>query len=78
MSRLRGSKEAKSVDELSACLPQFGGSAAAAECEQALNSTDDEFWLSAQPNGYQHTGLFNEWNISSDLSEVIPWRVSTT
>ena len=39
------------------------------ECDKALNSTDNEFWLSAQPNGYQHTGLFNEWNISDDLSE---------
>ena len=31
---------------------------------QALEGSDDEFWLAARPNGYQHTGLFNEWNIS--------------
>ena len=29
---------------------------------------DVEFWLSAQPNGYMHTGLFNEWNISTSRS----------
>jgi FAD/FMN-containing dehydrogenase len=59
----------ESVDELAACLPQHGGSLASPACDLALNSTDDEFWLSAQPNGYLHTGLFNEWNISSRVSE---------
>jgi FAD/FMN-containing dehydrogenase len=58
----------KSVDELAACLPEYGGSLVDPACHKALGSTDDEFWLSAQPNGYLHTGLFNEWNISNDLS----------
>jgi hypothetical protein len=55
---------AKSVDELAVCLPKYGGDIKREECVAALNQTDNEFWLSAQPNGYQHTGLFNEWNIS--------------
>ena len=59
----------KSVDELASCLPKHGGSLTSDECAASLESTDDEFWLSAKPNGFQHTGLFNEWNISSDISE---------
>ena len=59
----------KSVDELDSCLPKHGGSLTSDECAASLESTDDEFWLSAKPNGFQHTGLFNEWNISSDISE---------
>ena len=51
------------------CLPKHGGSLTSDECATSLESTDDEFWLSAKPNGFQHTGLFNEWNISSDISE---------
>ena len=26
-------------------------------CAAALISSDDEFWLSDRPNGYQHTGV---------------------
>jgi hypothetical protein len=59
----------ESVDELAACLPSKGGDLASDACGTALNSTDNEFWLANQPNGYQHTGLFNTWNISSDISE---------
>ena len=59
----------KSQDELHACLPAEGGSLTSSECATALDSTDDEFWLSSQPNGYQHTGLFSTWNISTDRSE---------
>lgn len=59
----------KSVDELSVCMPSYGGSISSPECDAALNQTDNEFWLSNQTNGYQHTGLFNEWNISDDFSE---------
>ena len=60
---------AKSVDELAACLPRYGGSIGSSACDASLNQTDDEFWLSSQPNGFQHTGLFNKWNISDDFSE---------
>ena len=59
----------KSVDELASCISSLGGNIKSAACDAALNSTDDEFWLTARPNGYLHTGLFNEWNISNDLSE---------
>ena len=47
----------RSVDELAACMPAEGGSIKSAACSSALDSTDDEFWLADQPNGYQHTGL---------------------
>ena len=47
----------KSVDELSVCLPKYGGSISSPECDAALNQTDNEFWLSNQTNGYQHTGV---------------------
>jgi hypothetical protein len=59
----------KSKDELAACLPEYGGNIKSEACGHALGSTDDEFWLANQPNGYQHTGLFNTWNISTDISE---------
>lgn len=59
----------KSVDELSACMPSDGGSISSPACDQALNRTDDEFWITAQPNGYLHTGLYNEWNITTRISE---------
>lgn len=54
----------RSEDELASCLSQYGGSLSSTECAQDLESTDDEFWLSSKPNGYQHTGLFNVWNTS--------------
>lgn len=53
----------KSKDELAVCIPAKGGDVTSTACAAALGHTDDEFWLSAQPNGYQHTGLFNEWNM---------------
>jgi hypothetical protein len=64
-----------SRDELAACLATEGGDINSHECTVALNTTDDEFWLSAQPNGYQHTGLFNEWNVSGcvDQPKATQW-----
>ncbi len=53
-----------SEDELASCLPAQGGSLTSTACAADLASTDDEFWLSSKPNGYQHTGLFNVWNTS--------------
>jgi FAD/FMN-containing dehydrogenase len=44
------------------------GNAASPACAAALRASDDEFWLSAQPSGYLHTGLFSVWNISTELS----------
>lgn len=32
-------------------------------CSHTLEGNDDEFWLASKPNGYQHTGLFNVWNL---------------
>lgn len=60
-----GGRLHRSVDELAACLPREGGDLKSAGCAAALNKTDDEFWISAQPNGYLHTGLFNEWNTAA-------------
>eukprot|EP00035_Acanthoeca_spectabilis_P023021 m.447216 g.447216 ORF g.447216 m.447216 type:complete len:663 (-) comp19484_c0_seq1:10-1998(-) len=57
-----------SADELAPCLASSGGDPASAACALTLNSTDNEFWVSGQPNGYLHTGLFNSWNISTDRS----------
>lgn len=64
-----GGRLQKSVDELAVCVPSKGGDVASAKCAAALGQTDDEFWLADRPNGFQHTGLFNAWNISDDLSE---------
>lgn len=49
------------VDELQSCFANLNSSA----CTTDLASTDNEFWLSAQPFGYLHTGQFGVWNISS-------------
>lgn len=35
---------------------------------KVLARVDDEFWISSQVNGYQHTGLYGTWNISASLS----------
>lgn len=43
---------AKSVDAMQACVSDPASPA----CTVALNKSDDEFWLSAQPNGFMHTG----------------------
>jgi hypothetical protein len=48
---------------------------------QALEGSDDEFWLAARPNGYQHTGVFADegggvallrWSRSLQQSPVHP------
>ena len=43
----------KSTDVMQACVID----PASAVCTIALNKSDDEFWLSAQPNGFMHTGF---------------------
>ena len=53
-----------SVDEMAPCMKAIGS----AECSAALEGSDDEFWLTSRPNGFQHTGLFGVWNISDRLS----------
>ena len=50
------------VDPLAAAC---AAAPAAPACAAALNASDDEFWLTAQPGGYLHTGLFNAWNLST-------------
>ena len=44
---------AKSTHVMQACLDDQ----ASALCTVALNKSDDEFWLSSQPNGFLHTGM---------------------
>ena len=53
-----------SLDPLAPCRANSASSA----CQALLNASDDEFWLSSQPNGYLHTGLFNVWNLTTQLS----------
>jgi len=56
-----------SVDELASCIDDIDSDA----CTVDLKSTDDEFWVSAQPNGYLHTGLYNRWNITTFSSYFV-------
>ena len=37
-------------------------------CEEALDASDDEFWLTSKPNGYLHTGQFDLWNLTTKMS----------
>jgi hypothetical protein len=53
-----------SVDEMAPCTKDINS----VECSHALEGSDDEFWLSSKPNGYQHTGLFGVWNLADRLS----------
>jgi len=53
-----------SVDPFASCA----SSPNSETCLSALDSSDDEFWLSSQPNGYLHTGLFGTWNVTTTLS----------
>lgn len=52
------------TDELDACKTNLSS----VDCSQALNNTDNEFWVSSQPGGYLHTGQFGLWNISGIFS----------
>ena len=49
------------TDPYAACVADSNS----ASCAQALQSSDDEFWLTSQPDGYLHTGQFGVWNMSS-------------
>ena len=60
-----GGRLSVSVDPLAVCA---GSGLSSPACDAALNSTDDEFWLSSQANGFLHTGLFGTWNLSTQLS----------
>lgn len=53
-----------SVDVMEPCVDDLDGEI----CSQALEGSDDEFWLTARPNGYQHTGLFGVWNLTGRIS----------
>jgi FAD/FMN-containing dehydrogenase len=52
------------LDPLRSCQRDLRGTA----CAAALNATDDEFWLSAQPGGYLHSGQYGRWNVSAAVS----------
>ena len=52
-SSVHGRLEA-SVDVMEPCINDLNGEM----CSQALEGSDDEFWLTARPNGYQHTVRF--------------------
>lgn len=56
-----GGRLEASVDPLAVCTTDTNGAA----CASALASSDDEFWLSNQPNGFLHTGLFHVWNLTT-------------
>jgi hypothetical protein len=51
------------IDPLSPCSLNTSSSS----CDSVLVQSDNEFWLSDQPAGYLHTGLFGTWNISTRL-----------
>jgi hypothetical protein len=55
-----GGRLVRTQNELAACLANVSSVA----CQQELGNSDNEFWLSGQPGGYLHTGLFGTWNIS--------------
>ena len=59
-----GGRLEKSTDVMAPCLSDLQGEA----CSHALEGSDDEFWLSSLPNGFQHTGIFGMWNLSDHLS----------
>ena len=56
-----GGRLAATADPLAPCATDSNS----AECAAALASSDDEFWLTARPDGYLHTGQFGVWNMST-------------
>lgn len=52
------------ADPLAPCAADVNSAA----CAAAISSSDDEFWLTAQPGGFLHTGQYRTWNISSSQS----------
>jgi FAD/FMN-containing dehydrogenase len=56
-----------SVDEMQSCIDDLHSDA----CSQSLEGSDDEFWLASKPNGYQHTGQFGLWNLTTQLSAYV-------
>lgn len=67
------------VDPLSPCLVN----AASPTCGALLNASDDEFWVTDQPLGYLHTGLFapaddsGGWNLTQVLPSYVVAAEST-
>jgi len=59
-----GGRLVAAVDPLSPCVLNTSST----ECDQVLINSDDEFWLTDQPSGYLHTGLFGRWNLSTRLA----------
>ena len=53
-----------SVDEMAPCVADINS----VQCSHALEGSDDEFWLSSRPNGFQHTGQFGIWNLTGRIS----------
>ena len=53
-----------SVDEMQPCMNDINS----VSCSHALEGSDDEFWLTSKPNGYQHTGQFGVWNLTNRIS----------
>lgn len=63
-----GGRLDRAVDPMTPC---YGAGITSVGCAQVLSSYDDEFWISDQPNGYQHVGLYNTWNITSSFSDFV-------
>ena len=54
-------------DPLAVCVAD----ARAAACAAALRATDDEFALTAAPDGFTRTGLFGTWDSSTVQSSYV-------
>jgi len=57
----------EAIDPLSPCSLNTTSS----NCDSVLVQSDNEFFLSDQPAGYLHTGLFGIWNISTRLPTYV-------
>jgi hypothetical protein len=58
-----GGRLVTAIDPLSPCSLNTSSP----ECDNVLVDSDNEVWVSDQPAGYLHTGLFNSWNVSTRL-----------
>ena len=55
---LNASVDGRLVRSIDPMAPCFGAGIGSGMCTAALSRVDDEFWISDQPSGYQHTGLY--------------------
>jgi FAD/FMN-containing dehydrogenase len=63
----------KLVNPFEACL---GDAVVSTACNQTLQNSTQELWVTAHPGGYLHTGQYGAWNVSRAYSYAVAARTT--